>query len=378
MENEVAKQEEYSNEELLMLYRNTKNKRYLDELYIQIQKMIYHTCNKYGKNLMSYANLEIDDLVSTANFAVTRAIRDYSFEKKVKFSTLACKYVISELQHMYRDYARRNKEAYLDGILVNKTRRSNDDNLVSFTDMLEDVTADTEDKVLKILYLEEILPKLQYAIDSLSDKNKIIFREGIINEKSNEEVGKAAHIATTSVTRSKQRVLVLLRQLIQNPNYAQESKDPNKYYGSVKDIPGNYKDYLYVLKDKEKKVLLLRVEEKKSLKEIGEELEIAASSVGSILQRVSNKLKYASLGTKTKVKPNVLYKKLYDKYDSYISELKERDQKFLRMKYKDNIPYSKIAEIMNMKVTTVSGNVRNAENRFGNLLLKRGIIESLN
>lgn len=359
-----------SNEELLNLYRSTQNKYYLDKLYSQVSNLIYYTCQQKGKSLMQCCNLSKEEVISIANLGLAKVINDYSFSKNVKFSTALCYYICYEFRKTYKYYKRRNRELYLDGMTVNRSARHDEEYLVTYTEECQDESINIEENVVNKMELNENIIKLNRILEVFPEKKKLFLEDAYLKNKSNLEISKDVHITYSAVSRAKKNVLIDLRNAFFNPKYLETNKGAGRCYGSVSDIPENFRDYYYLLTPKEQKVLCMRFEEKRMLKEIAKELNKTEQAIGSILQVISKKLKKNSGQDKIKIKPSVLYKKLYDKYNVYILQLKEDDQLILKLKYEDSKSYKEIATKLNKTVPGISSLVRSAEKRFEKLLIK--------
>lgn len=364
-----------SNEELLRLYRETKDSYYLNRLYDQVQNLVYYLYNQ-NMNKLSCFNMSKEEIMSEINFAVARIIKSYSFDKQVMFSTALYKYISYQISQTYKKQKRRQREGFLDGIMVNISCRHDEETNIPISEQLQDTNVNVENSIIDNLFLAETSSDLKKALELLSETSRTVIISCYYEQKSIEDISKELHLAYNSVVRIRTKALKVLHEMITDPNYykKQELKKTEKAYGSVKDIPSNYNDYLYLLTPKEKTVLRLRLEEKKMLKEISEELNLNSVHVGSILQAIAKKIKKASEGIKTKIKPIIFYSNLYEKYIEFIPELKELDQKILTMKYREQKRTSEIAKELGKEVSLTCSYIRNAEKRFEKLLIKKELI----
>lgn len=94
------------NEELVKLYRESRDESYLAELIAQNRGLITILVKGY---LSSIPNSEMEDLVSEAYIPMLRAIDDYDEAQGVAFSTLLKVYVRQHLNRLYNEATRQKR-----------------------------------------------------------------------------------------------------------------------------------------------------------------------------------------------------------------------------------------------------------------------------
>jgi mannose-1-phosphate guanylyltransferase len=189
-----------------------------------------------------------------------------------------------------------------------------------------------------------------------------------------EEIGSIVGMIPSSVTRLKRGALDILREILEDPKAIEKVKA--KASKNTQGLPKNYKDYLYLLSDREKTVLLGRVNNK-SYKAIGEEIGSGSSTAISVLYTAIKKVEQAALDpldSKKSIKPCIFYGQMYKKHHKYLSELTELDQQVLGLKYKQHMTVAQIMKILNKPKATANSCITNAERRFKKLLVKKGVI----
>lgn len=112
---------ELNNEELAIVYQQTKDEIVFEELYSRFNKMMKWFINKH----VLYGYLEKDELISLCNVGLYKAIMAYSSDKPVKLSTMIYRYIQTAIHHKY-DYCKRNGRDYIknNSVSINKTIES--------------------------------------------------------------------------------------------------------------------------------------------------------------------------------------------------------------------------------------------------------------
>jgi DNA-directed RNA polymerase specialized sigma24 family protein len=95
-----------SNEELVLLYRESRNERYLQELINQNTGLINILIRGY---VNSIPNAEYEDLVSESYIPMLRAIDDFDASMGLTFSNLLKVYVRQHLNRLYNEATRKKR-----------------------------------------------------------------------------------------------------------------------------------------------------------------------------------------------------------------------------------------------------------------------------
>jgi RNA polymerase sigma factor (sigma-70 family) len=362
-----------SNEELLRLYRSTNNRKYLNLLFANVENLVYYACShtSSGKKLMTVYKLSLEEVKSIAFLGVSKIINTYSFERNIKFSTAMYSYIIREFHKSFDYYNRKNRELNLDSLQGSCSQRDDFATPVAMSEQLKDETIDIEEHVLDEIEYSEYSLKLNNALEVMSERSKFIIHEYFYNNKTNADIAKVLNFNANSVSRLKIEILKELKKMIIDPEYIEIAKthEKDKSRGVLRNLPKDYKKYTKLLSDKEKKALNMRLNGK-TYEEIGKKLSIHQGTVGSILTRVVNKLGEATIRDAGKCKTKEFYETLYKKYPKYLNEISLTDQRLLEFKYKENKKYSEIAKMLDKKETAVCVLIRNAEYRFGNVIMR--------
>lgn len=98
--------QERSNEELVALYRESRNEDYLQDLITQNRGLINILCKSY---LASIPKAEMEDLISEAYMPMLRAIEEFDTERGIAFSTILKAYVQQHLNRLYNEATRQKR-----------------------------------------------------------------------------------------------------------------------------------------------------------------------------------------------------------------------------------------------------------------------------
>lgn len=154
-----------SNEELVVLYRESRNEAYLEELITQNKGLINILVGSY---VSSIPNAEHEDLVSESYIPMLRAIEDFDTSLGLTFSNLLKVYVRQHLNRLYNEATRKKRYtgstpvSYESLVEINKDGGDVMDS--SFTVECEDISSFEFMDLLKSLNLNE---KEQVAVNVL-------------------------------------------------------------------------------------------------------------------------------------------------------------------------------------------------------------------
>ena len=154
-----------NNEELVKLYKESRNEEYLAELITQNTGLINILVSSY---LSSIPNSELEDLVSESYIPMLKAIVDLDEKQGFRFSTLLKAYVRQHLNRLYNEATRKKRftgstpVSYESLVEINKEGGSELDS--SFTVELEDISSIEFMDLLRSLNLNE---KEQVAVNVL-------------------------------------------------------------------------------------------------------------------------------------------------------------------------------------------------------------------
>lgn len=154
-----------NNEELVRLYKESRNEEYLAELINQNTGLINILVSSY---LSSIPNSELEDLVSESYIPMLKAIEDFDDAQGFSFSTLLKVYVRQHLNRLYNEATRKKRftgstpVSYESLVEINKEGGSELDS--SFTVELEDISSVEFMDLLRSLNLNE---KEQVAVNVL-------------------------------------------------------------------------------------------------------------------------------------------------------------------------------------------------------------------
>nr|DAR37228.1 MAG TPA: DNA directed RNA polymerase subunit [Caudoviricetes sp.] len=154
-----------NNEELVKLYKESRNEEYLAELITQNTGLINILVSSY---LSSIPNSELEDLVSESYIPMLKAIEDFDEKQGFSFSTLLKAYVRQHLNRLYNEATRKKRftgstpVSYESLVEINKEGGSELDS--SFTVELEDISSIEFMDLLRSLNLNE---KEQVAVNVL-------------------------------------------------------------------------------------------------------------------------------------------------------------------------------------------------------------------
>lgn len=95
-----------NNEELVKLYKESRDEAYLAELISQNTGLINILVSSY---LSSIPNSELEDLVSESYIPMLKAIEDFDEKQGFSFSTLLKAYVRQHLNRLYNEATRKKR-----------------------------------------------------------------------------------------------------------------------------------------------------------------------------------------------------------------------------------------------------------------------------
>ena len=154
-----------SNEDLVVLYRESRNELYLQELITQNTGLINILVGSY---VSSIPNAEHEDLVSESYIPMLRAIEDFDTSLGLTFSNLLKVYVRQHLNRLYNEATRKKRYTGSTPVsyesLVEINKDGGDVMESSFTVECEDITSFEFMDLLRSLNLNE---KEQVAVDVL-------------------------------------------------------------------------------------------------------------------------------------------------------------------------------------------------------------------
>lgn len=154
-----------NNEELVKLYKESRDEAYLAELISQNTGLINILVSSY---LSSIPNSELEDLVSESYIPMLKAIEDFDEKQGFSFSTLLKAYVRQYLNRLYNEATRKKRftgstpVSYESLVEINKEGGSELDS--SFTVELEDISSVEFMDLLRSLNLND---KEQVAVNVL-------------------------------------------------------------------------------------------------------------------------------------------------------------------------------------------------------------------
>ena len=149
-----------NNEELVKLYRDSRDEAYLAELISQNTGLINILVSSY---LDTIPNAELEDLVSESYIPMLKAIEDFDEEQGFSFSTLLKAYVRQHLNRLYNEATR--KKRFM-GSLPDSIDRLQEINKDGGTETDSSFTVEVED--FKMVEFMELLNSL-----NLNEKEQI-------------------------------------------------------------------------------------------------------------------------------------------------------------------------------------------------------------
>ena len=147
---------EFTNEELVLSYRDTRDERYLAELIRQNKGLLYMLVEPF---LHSIPNSELEDLTSEAYIPMLKAIEDFDEARGLTFGNLLKAYVRQHLSRLYNEATRKKRftgstpVSYESLVEINREGGSESDS--SFTVDCEDFNAVEFMELVKSLGLSD-------------------------------------------------------------------------------------------------------------------------------------------------------------------------------------------------------------------------------
>lgn len=94
------------NEDLVVLYRDTRDELYLQQLISQNRGLLNIITSSYVESI---PNVEQEDLISESYIPMLRAIEDFDINKGIAFSTFLKTYVKQHLNRLYKTATRKKR-----------------------------------------------------------------------------------------------------------------------------------------------------------------------------------------------------------------------------------------------------------------------------
>lgn len=373
MELRKKENEKLCDEDLLMMYRTTHDKHYLDALYVQIYPFIKYICKQYFTNYCRFYNVEMEEIVSLAEFTFLKAIDKYDFSRGVKFSSYLGKSMCSDISDKLDYYNRKSKEMHLDNIIVKESSSG-------VKTLLSEVLPDTSIQFVEDIEEESYNDYLKYVIEevfkTLDTKEKKLIELYYLQKESQVKIAELYNekywFIRKDIVNAREKFKQNLRAFNDLPNFVYDLRKNEEKY-STRNIPEDYEKYLYNLSEREKNIVLLHYNKKLKYKEIEELTGISKRGVCQIIKRAVNKILLTRAGNKVPANKNDIKKrKLPANFEEYMYLLNDRDRKVITLRYIDKVTYSKIAEILETKPSNVGNLVRTATNRLISIIYRNG------
>ena len=169
---EAVNKYEYSNEELVRLYKTTKDSYYISLLYENNYKIIWKMCNKYKNINWMYS---LDDLLSEAYIAVEKAVR-YYIDESCSFFSFLCVVLNQYLYGTVNGFSSKDKgNKKINECISVYEALSDEEDPVMLIDQIQDEVAQEEiDKLPEILFFSYLHDLESEAINKLTDKEKTV------------------------------------------------------------------------------------------------------------------------------------------------------------------------------------------------------------
>ena len=169
---EAIEKYEYSNEELVRLYKATKDSYYISLLYENNYKIILKMCNKYKDINWMY---NIDDLIQESYIAIEKAVQ-YYVDGSCSFFSFLCVVLNQYLYGVVNGFTSKDKgNKIINNCVSVYEALTDDEDAPLLIEQLEDEIAREEiDKLPEILFISDLHDLESEAIDKLTDKEKTV------------------------------------------------------------------------------------------------------------------------------------------------------------------------------------------------------------
>lgn len=169
---EAIKEYKYSNEELVRLFKVTKDNYYISMLYQNNYKIIWKMCNKYKDINWMYS---LDDLLSEAYIGLEKAV-EYFVDGSCSFFSFLCVVLNQYLYGVVNGFSSKDKgNKIINSCVSIYEALTDDEDPVLLIDQIQDEVAQEEiDMLPEILFFSYLHDIESQAIDKLSDKEKTV------------------------------------------------------------------------------------------------------------------------------------------------------------------------------------------------------------
>ena len=360
--------EKLQDEELLELYKSTQDKHYLDILYKQVSPFIKYICTHYFSNYCRFYNVEMEEIISLAGFTFLKVIDRFDIKRQIKFSTYLGKCICSDISNKLDYYNRKSRELCLDNITARETSTGVKTLL---SEVLPDTTVHFVEDYEQLDYNEYLKGIIEEVLDSFDEREQNLIKLCYLQKKSQTKIAEMYNEKYWSIQKNindlKEKFIEKIRTYNDLPSYVYLTEE--KF--SSRNMPQDYKDYLYNLSEREKTIILLKYDKGLKYSEIQEITGITKRGICQIVKRSVNKILLTRNGNKVPSNKNDIKKrKLPDNFQEYMHLLNDRDKKVITLRYIDKVTYSKIAEILETKPSNVGNLVRTATNRLISIIYR--------
>lgn len=162
----------YSNEELVRLYKATKDNYYISLLYKANYRIIWKICNKYKDINWMY---NIDDLIQESYIAIEKAVQ-YYVDGSCSFFSFLCVVLNQYLYGVVNGFTSKDKgNKIINNCVSVYEALTDDEDAPLLIDQLEDSVAQEEiDKLPEILFISDLHDLESEAINKLTNKEKTV------------------------------------------------------------------------------------------------------------------------------------------------------------------------------------------------------------
>ena len=189
----------FTDDELINLYKSTKDNYFLLELYNRYERILNKIAFKYShiNSLYSY-----EDLKSESYIALVKAAESYD-PGRGTFSTFLFTSLNNHLYRVVNGKSSKDKGNKLlnDCISIYQTLTDTDDDCMLIDTIEDEVAQEMIDNLPEIMFIADLHDKLDNALNSLTDKQKVVIE--CINGFNTESFTEAELAKYMNITRGR-------------------------------------------------------------------------------------------------------------------------------------------------------------------------------
>lgn len=191
----MKKYDEVKIQLLVIEYKNTQDKKIIEDIIKECKPIIYKLSNQYIKTLSKES---LEDLIQESYVILLKCLKSYKVDKNNKFTTYLYTCIMSNFNNKY-------KKSKLKTFISLESEVKCKDEGLKIIDILKDDSINLENDYINKELLDIINYIKEKYIDSTSDKKKKIYKD-IYNNKTNKYISEKYNCSSSYVAKIKKEL----------------------------------------------------------------------------------------------------------------------------------------------------------------------------